>query len=290
MHSTNWNDATFHRFVKSIPSSTGVAEVVVHIEGIGLTAYLKSLGNPAGPHALACEWVGSRLAAWFGLSTFDFGIMEIEENDEIPLGDGNLAEPGPAFVSRSEPGEPWSGAPRNLESLVNPEDISLLVVFDTWTLNVDRFPPPEMQRNPKYDNVFLSDRDGIIGKHRLLAMDHTHCFTNGGEITSRIAGIDKVKDKRVYGLFRQFEPFLTARQVKEAAKKIRSVSTTLVEEILASVPSAWGVNRNGLNALRNLIVDRAQFLTDEVYDMLVPYCRMHDSELSWDGGNDNGGK
>lgn len=141
MPATNWKNASFHRFQRTIPSSTSVAEVVVHIEGESVNAYLKPIGNPAGRHVLACEWVGSQLARWFGLSTLDFGIMHIAKNDEIPLGAENFAEPGPAFVSRREPGSPWSGTPRGLESLVNPEDLSTLVVFDTWTLNVDRFPP-----------------------------------------------------------------------------------------------------------------------------------------------------
>lgn len=77
-----------------------------------------------------------------------------------------------------------------------------------------------MARKPKYDNVFLSDRDGIVGKHRLLAIDHTHCFTNGREITPRIGTIQQTKDRHVYGLFDQFRPFLTAGLVETTAKKI----------------------------------------------------------------------
>lgn len=70
-------------------------------------SYIKAMGNPEGPHALACEYVGTQLARWFGLRTFDFALMNLEEIDEIPLDKGRLAMPGPAFVSRAEQGATW---------------------------------------------------------------------------------------------------------------------------------------------------------------------------------------
>ena len=42
--------------------------------------YLKALGGPEGPHTLACEWVATQLARWFGLSTFDFAILLNAQN------------------------------------------------------------------------------------------------------------------------------------------------------------------------------------------------------------------
>jgi hypothetical protein len=50
------------------------------------------------------------------------------------------------------------------------------------------------------------------------------------------------------------------------------------------------VNQSGRKALQALLLERANFLADEVYDMVLPYCSMHDGELSLDGGKDNGGK
>jgi len=79
------------------------------------------------------------------------------------LGERDFAAPGPAFVSRKEPGGAWSGEKRILNSLLNPNDITKLLVLDTWILNADRFPPKGMDWKPNYDNVFLSDRDGISG-------------------------------------------------------------------------------------------------------------------------------
>ncbi len=68
-----WQPTEIRRFVRSVPSSTGVA-VVISDAGEG---YLKAIGNPEGEHVLACEWVATHLARWFGLPTFDFTLIEV---------------------------------------------------------------------------------------------------------------------------------------------------------------------------------------------------------------------
>ncbi len=291
MEATNWKDAAFYRFEKAIDSSTGVARVILRVGNEKVPAYVKPIGNRAGPHVLACEWVRSQLARWFGLSTLDFGIMRIQEGDEIRLGGGFFAQPGPAFVSRKEPGLVWSGGNDDLDTLVNPEDITRLVLFDSWILNADRFPPPNMGRGPHVDNVFLSDRDGLAGKHRILAMDHTHCFTQGREIGPKIGVVSRVKDRNPYGLFPQFLRFFKSTLVEEFLRNFESVSATLdVEELIQSVPLEWEVPRAGRIALRDLILDRARFLAAEGYGIFEPFCHMREGELPFDGGNSNAGK
>ena len=94
------------------------------------------MGNVGGDHCLACEWVASHLAGWFKLPTFDFALFEVTDLDEIPLFRGGSAQAGPAFITRAESGEPWSGEGAQLNKLINPLDISRLVVFDTWVLTV----------------------------------------------------------------------------------------------------------------------------------------------------------
>jgi hypothetical protein len=173
---------------------------------------------------------------------------------------------------------------------LNPEHIALLTVFDTWVLNADRFPPQGMNRRPNYENVFLSERDGIAGKYRLIAFDHTHCFTNGAEISTKVKTISRIKDKRLYGLFPEFEPYFTASLAMKAVEKFRGLSVTLVEGILKSVPPEWGVRGSAVDALGQLIFDRARFLADEVDEVIIPHCRMRDGKLDWDGGGKNGGK
>lgn len=106
-----WPPSRFRRFAKSIKSSTATVRVVTDAG----PAYLKALGNPQGPHALACDLVGTALARWFGLPTFDDGLLVVEEDDEIPFSRGGRAAAGPAYVTREERGLPWAG---DAESLV----------------------------------------------------------------------------------------------------------------------------------------------------------------------------
>jgi hypothetical protein len=158
-------------------------------------AYIKAMGNPQGPHQLACEYVGTQLAKWFGLATLEFHLLHIDASiDEIPFPKGGCASSGPAFVTRAAEGHPWGGTEAELKPLVNREAISWLVVFDTWTLNCDRHPPDLADRRPNYDNVFL-ERVGERGQaqFRLLAIDQGCCFSGGRDLTPRISSIDHVR-------------------------------------------------------------------------------------------------
>jgi hypothetical protein len=118
---------TVKRFIKAF--ATSACRVLVETDdGKG---YLKALGAPEGPHTLACEWVGTQLAKWFGLPTFDFAILRVTDLDDIPFYNGSKAHVGPGFITRAESGEPWGGMEEQMQRLINPQDVSRLVVFDT---------------------------------------------------------------------------------------------------------------------------------------------------------------
>ncbi len=192
-----WNPTTIKRFIKAFPTSACTAQVETDV-GKG---YIKALGGPEGPHTLACEWVATQLARWFGLSAFDFAIIPVTDDDEIPFYKGGKAQVGPAFITRAESGEPWGGTERQLDKLINPQDISRLVVFDTWTLNCDRHSLPTDGKigkpRVKRNNVFLSE-EAPDGQLLLKAMDHTHCFTCGRPLSRSLRNIDNIKDPRVF--------------------------------------------------------------------------------------------
>jgi hypothetical protein len=161
---------------------------------------------------LATDLVGTHLAKWFGLSTFDIAIPNLDADDEFDLTRGAKAKPGPAFASWALPGDPWGKSRLQLDLLVNPEDISRLVIFDTWTLNGDRPHHNLAARKPHYDNVYLSSEGVEPGRHRLIAMDHGLCFIHSGEdLTPKLAHIDKVQDDHVFGLFPDFRGKLRVR-------------------------------------------------------------------------------
>jgi hypothetical protein len=186
-----WQPTCITQFVEARKSST----MVVIVETDAGRAFLKAMGNPEGEHALACDWVGTQLARWFGLATLDQAIVDVDEFVEIRFLNGNLARPGPALVTRALKGDNWSGEPRQLAKVLNLDDISRLVVFDTWLLNRDRHSANRLNR----DNVFLSAESEQL---ELLAIDHTHCFgMSGGELTERVAHIGNCRDGAVYGSF-----------------------------------------------------------------------------------------
>jgi len=270
----DWKPQTIRRFVKGLPSSarTAVGETDV---GLG---YLKAMGGPEGPHTLASEVVVTQLAAWFGLPTFDWGIITVDELDEIPFVDklGNRAgqaTPGPAFITRAEKGATWGGTERELKHLVNSQDVSRLVIFDTWVLNCDRHsqPKPEVgrSRKPNRDNVFLSHEapDGVF---LLKAMDHTHCFTCGGEWTKRLAHVDTMKDGRVYGLFPEFREFLERDVVSQASEDLKLITSEVVTEMANQIPKEWDVKREALDALVDLVVGRATFVAETITSKIWP--------------------
>ena len=262
-----WNPSEVLRFVRSVPSSTNVA-IVVTDAGEG---YLKAIGNPAGEHALACEWVATHLARLLGLPTFDFSLIQLTDIDEIPLANGGRAKPGPAFITRAEKGEPWGGKARELKHLANVSDISRLVVFDTWTRNCDRYCPSREDGQAKtrfnYNNVFLS-QEAPKGKLLLRAMDHTHCFTSGGELTRRISNIDTVRDSLVYGLFPEFWEFLSKKDVQIAADKLSGIPCDEVGNITQSIPPEWQVGPRARESLKKFVCDRASYVAEHIMDWI----------------------
>jgi len=108
-----WRPTAFIRYEGCADTSTGVARIITDAG----KAYMKAIGNAEGPHALAREWVGTSLADWFGLQTLDFAIMQVGTDDEILLGKGKTAQPGPAFVTRETPGHSWSASAKELDHL-----------------------------------------------------------------------------------------------------------------------------------------------------------------------------
>lgn len=257
-----WQPTTILRYIDSRESSTQVILVKTDL-GDG---YLKAMGNPEGEHVLACEWVGTQLARWFGLPTFRFGTVMVAADDELTFHrrEKGRAKPGPAFISKADPGEPWGGTKRQLKRLANPGDVSRLVVFDTWIRNQDRYfvrPDNSIRRNT--NNVFLSE-DAPEGRFLLRAMDHSHAFPNGREIVARNLGPAQARDPTVYGLFPEFRPFLDRDVVRRAADRLRQMDATAAARVVDTIPREWDVSPDGRRTMTEFIGTRAEYLSAEV--------------------------
>ena len=107
-----WQPSIILRFEGCVASSSAVLRVVTD-QGKG---YLKALGNPEGPQILAREWLGTSLAKRFGLSTFQFAVIQVTEDDDLPFAGGGKALPGPAFITRAEQGRRGAARSRNCAS------------------------------------------------------------------------------------------------------------------------------------------------------------------------------
>ncbi len=259
-----WPPTTFVDFIRGFDTSVGTAEILTDAG----PAFIKALGNRGGPHHLASEWVGSNLARWFGLPTFDFAILHLREGDYLPYVRGGQAVPGPAFVTRSEKGATWKGDPKTLKKLTNPRQVAWLVVFDTWVLNWDRHPPDESRR-PNYDNVFLSQEGVPRRRYLLKAMDHTHCFgCRAGELTKRIDRLDPIRDDRVFGLFPDFKRYVHPEAIEAACRRLGTVTRAVVEPIVAAIPREWEVDAEIRQKLIEQVVQRASYLTERLGEQL----------------------
>ena len=258
---SNWNPTRLIEVAASADTSTGATEVTTDAG----RAYIKPMGNRQGPHVLATDWVGTHLAKWFGLSTFDIAILQVEETAVFELPRGVMAEPGPAFIARAEMGDAWGGGPKELETIVNPDDIARLVVFDTWTLNCDRHYFDATARKPNYANVFLSTEAVEEGRTRLIAMDHGLCFIRTGEeLTAKLAHIDKVRNEHLYGLFPEFLRKLREDIISSCATRLRQMDAATADAMIATVPGEWAVSNEARKAWSELIYRRAGFVADNV--------------------------
>lgn len=260
-----WRPTQLTRFIKPLGTATGTA-VVETDAGVG---YLKALGNPEGPHALACEFVGTSLADWLGLPTLDFSLVEVHGDDDIPFLKGGKAEHGPAFISKSEEdGFPWGGSAQELKAISNSQDINGLVAIDTWILNCDRYSPDGTRRN--LDNVFFvlhkEAGKGVV----LKAIDFTHAFTCGGEINRRIGFIERIQHPRIYGLFPEFRNYLDPDVMRGIAIRLGEFNRVTADRIIGAVPAEWDVNKDSRAAWATFITDRAHFLADHLEEILWP--------------------
>jgi len=260
-----WQPRLIRRVVDTKQTGTEVVEVVTN-DGPG---FIKFLGNPEGPHVLAAEFVGTRLAGEMGLAILDWEVFPYDGIPEIRLPSGNLAQAGSAWSTRKVEGFVWSGNPDDLTVISNPSDIAKLVLFDQWVLNCDRYrPEPRLRQN--LHNVFFSREDSESGKFRLLAMDHTHIFTCGGEFRPDMARLEKVRDPLAYGLFPGFVRFIRYEDAVAALAAMAVVDEVAIRTIVRDVPMDWQVSPEVREAMIDFLLQRRNWLVTNFVTSIFP--------------------
>jgi hypothetical protein len=103
---------------------------VLRVETDQGEGFLKAMGADSGPNVLACELVGTLLAAWLKLPTLHFALIDVPGDLDLRFADSKPITAGPGFITRAEEGRVWSGDEDELEELDNPvtsADLSCLI-------------------------------------------------------------------------------------------------------------------------------------------------------------------
>lgn len=248
-----WQPNRLDRVVQTFPTSTQVSLVATD-QGL---AYVKGMGNPAGLGSLISELVCAELAGWFGLDVPDFAVVQVDDL-EIPMDRIGRVQPGPAFASRSMDIRTADGTDFYLQRLRQPRSLARLVLFDTWVRNTDRCPPGNaLDPEPNYDNLVFKP---VPRGYKLVALDHTHCFTEG-DLATDVGDQAITYDDRIYGLFPEFEPFLDDEGVHEAAARLSLIDDAFVRDVVRSVPREWGLTDAARDLLAITISERARHVS-----------------------------
>jgi hypothetical protein len=134
---TPWQPSTILTAIEAFKTGSRVLRVETD-QGEG---FLKAMGEDIDPNVLACELVGTLLAHRLKLRTLTFTVIDVPGDMDLRFKDGKPVTAGPGFITRAEEGDTWGGSEGELDELDNPEDIGRLIVFDTWTMNCDRYRP-----------------------------------------------------------------------------------------------------------------------------------------------------
>lgn len=263
---SDWRPTRIERVIRPIKSSTQV----VHVETDQGEGYLKALGNPQGDECLAFELVGTRLAKRCGLFVPDFAVVE-HNLLEIRRFDGELVPHGQVFLSRALPGNPGGGSAAFLPNLLNPDDVPLLVAFDTWVANTDRFPPKEyFHQDPNWDNIFFVP---IAGRFQLTVFDHTHCFAEA-DLEAALANERYQRDKRVYGAFPEFVEFCSEDGIRRSTGLIRDLKEEEIRAVVSAIPKEWGMGGALVAAWADQVCARREIIEDCILDALFAQTRL----------------
>ncbi len=265
-----WQPRSLDRVVDTYRTSTRVSLIETDV---GL-AYVKGMGNPAGLGSLVSEVVCAELGGWYGLEVPDFAVVNVDDL-EIPFDHGKRVLRGPAFASRKIEIRTADGTDYYLQRLRKPEALAKLVLFDTWVRNADRCPPLDaLDPDPRYENLVFKP---IPRGYDLVALDHTHCFTDG-DLATDIGDPAITYDDRIYGFFPEFGPFIDDAGLHEAAARLSLIDDDFVSDVVRSVPREWGLTDAERQRLATTISERARHVSRNAPRLLASQIGLDFSE------------
>jgi hypothetical protein len=176
-------------------------------------------------------------------------------------------ERGPAFISKELLGSTGDGGDAFLSRLKNKEDVSKLVVFDTWIRNSDRYPADEQEQQAiaNRDNIFFAPEGS---KFELLIIDHTHCFVET-TLDDGLGDVYLLEDDRIYGYFPEFKGYVCDSALRAAVGRLRQMNEDAAREVVASIPIEWSVTSATRTKWAHVICERAKRVSEFVIPRLA---------------------
>lgn len=273
-----WQPTTVKRVLRVLATSTRPIECELDD---GVRAFIKVLGNPEGPSALACELVGTELARLLGIPVLDVAILEYPAALCTKLEHDLVPQQGPCFATRAAMGISWDGRGESLDALDNPEQVAGLVVLDTWLRNPDRFSVRLGTTRKNLRNVFLRE-DGVPrGSFRLYAIDHTHAIRQDGELTHQSLSSARERESLIYGLFPEFTQRIEPEDLAPYIERLRLVAhTNEIDAIVRRTPRQWLPDGEVRQDLPGFLKRRAMYVAEHVEVWLASECQWSPSPAS----------
>jgi hypothetical protein len=217
-----------------------------------------------GSATLVSELVASELASWIGLRVPPFAVLR-QCQIELTMQRNGVAMAPPLFFSLAVDGSPHVESDTFLSRLRQPGDVALLVIFDTWVRNWDRF----YDGDDNADNLLYVKAAGRR-KYDIVPIDHSSCFI-GGDVDFPIGPAPEhwTFDPGIYGKFPSFDPYIDGKTVKRAVSRLSQLERDFVVEVVNSVPPEWGLGPNAARSLIDLICERADYVVNTIEARLV---------------------
>ncbi|MCA3642346.1 MAG: hypothetical protein IOC63_10880 [Methylobacterium sp.] len=245
--------------VQTFPSSTRPALVQTDV-GLG---YIKGLNNPAGIGALVSELIASELGTWFGLQLPHFAILMNYDIEVNMKNNGQRIEPPCYYSHNIHSANAFDETDLMLSKLIKNDDLSKLIVFDTWIRNFDRYLDGES--NP--DNIIFSYDAEAKGYH-MHPIDHSHCISDVDFIGFPLDE-EAAEDERIFGLFPAFAPFISGPAIDAAVSQLGTLERGFVDACLNQIPTQWGVTGATKRSLADFICNRAGYVVSNIRGRLV---------------------
>ncbi|KLV27242.1 hypothetical protein ABW02_06900 [Niallia circulans] len=212
------------------------------------TYVVKFLNSAMGKRILPNEYISGLLASHLKLPCHSIKLIEIdsyliEGNDELSIFKAGT-HVGIEYDFNSNVLTPW-----RVGKITNIEDIIKIFVFDQWIYNLDR--------GSEYSNLLISDREGILS-----IIDHSEAFGwRKWEIQNLLESINEAisftKSDGVYSSLSTLTQESTILDdVNKFINQIKGVPYQVIEDIVKSMPSEWGITSEEENHIIDYLVNR----------------------------------